>query len=96
MSSFTLLASVIEIIYIVIFCSCQFVRVSLIIHYNPQIATVFIIMMGDAGFFTAHSSSFAFSCLFLFPLFFSRIIALVFRRCGVSFFAPKASRCKTT
>ena len=46
MSSFKLSVSVIEMIYLVIFCSCQFVRVSFIIHYNSQIATVFIFMMG--------------------------------------------------
>jgi hypothetical protein len=50
LSSFKLSVSVIEMIYIVIFCSCQFVRVSFIIHYNSQIATVFIFMMGDVGF----------------------------------------------
>lgn len=67
MNSFTLFASVIKKVYIIILCSCKFVRVSFIIHDNSQIATVFIVTMGDAGFFTTHSSLFVFFCLFLFP-----------------------------
>ncbi len=50
MCSFTLFASVIEKAHILIFCSCKFVRVSSIIHDNPQIATVFIVRTGTRVF----------------------------------------------
>lgn len=77
MSSLMMFESVIEKVYILIFCSCKFVCVSFIIHDNSQIATVFIVTMGDAGFFTVLTSSFVFSRVFLFPLFFNGISALV-------------------
>jgi hypothetical protein len=67
LSSFTLFASVIKKVYILILCSCKFVRVSFIIHDNSQIATVFIVRWVTQVFYY----SFFFICILVplpFPL----------------------------